>query len=368
MMPFNTPREGSLKAYTHGIETYFYLHLSSYQQVEVAVEKKDRKQPDVVLFVSTQPHASIDNHFWTDSTVADGRAEIELFEGHPQYCQDCFYYIGVYYLDDEQESDDTQLAISVNCPNNACRSCEKPGLDPSKNCGACLPGYFGPECSLCPACNHGTCDDGMSGSGQCKCSEGWGPEGQCVQCLEGFFGLDCQRCPSCNGHGKCDDGLAGSGKCKCDEHFDERRDCENCEPGFFGLECKGECPRTQQGVCDKHGLCDDMMLGDGYCRCNDGFVGIKCDTPYDQDKCNPHCVSGKGGCDQKKGVCVCYYGNTGKDCGSGASNIWITVSVTLMTVIFLMIAIFVIVIVHRKGGVRQKKTRGNKGALLADQA
>ena len=143
----NEPKKGSLKAFTGGIETYFYLHLSEYRAVEIAVQREKEKDPNVVLYVSTSPHASITNHFWTDSTQADSRAEIELTQDHPAYCTDCYYYIGIYYMDEVQESDDTEITVSVNCPDNVCRVCDKEGLDPATDCMECLPGFYGENVS-----------------------------------------------------------------------------------------------------------------------------------------------------------------------------------------------------------------------------
>lgn len=364
----NVPKTGNLKAFTGGIETYFYLHQSEYREVEVAVQRVNEKDPNVVLYVSTSPHASITNHFWTDSTQADSRAEIELTHDHPQFCTDCYYYIGIYYMDEVQEDDDTELTVSVNCPDNVCLTCDKEGLDPAKSCKECLPGYYGEDCQLCPDCNHGTCSDGKQGSGQCLCDDGWGPEGKCNDCIENHYGLQCLACESCNGHGICDAGLKGTGECKCDTNFDSRTRCENCAHGYFGLTCEGECLKTANGVCDNHGLCDDGMTGDGHCKCENGRVGLKCDTEYDKDACNPHCNSEGGGCDEEKGVCVCYDGYSGKDC-SGSSNIWITISISLMLVIIIIVVIFVVMKVSALGKVKQRrtpKTNSHKESLLSN--
>ena len=105
MLQPNNPRRGTLMPFTGGIETFFYLHQTSYAPVEVAVTRLGQDQPHVVLFVSTTPHASMDNHFWTDTTQADDCAEIELTNDHPKYCTDCFYYVTVLYLNPETETD-----------------------------------------------------------------------------------------------------------------------------------------------------------------------------------------------------------------------------------------------------------------------
>jgi hypothetical protein len=64
-----------------------------------------------------------------------------------------------------------------------------------------------------------------------------------VECNPGYYGPDCLECPGgaanpCNGHGSCDDGLAGTGIC-------------NCEPGFTDVACDGftdDC----QGTCARN--------------------------------------------------------------------------------------------------------------------
>lgn len=40
------------------------------------------------------------------------------------------------------------------------------------DCSQCSPDYYGPDCSSC-ICIHGTCEDGLDGSGACACEDGW---------------------------------------------------------------------------------------------------------------------------------------------------------------------------------------------------
>ncbi|WP_289106767.1 TRAP transporter substrate-binding protein [uncultured Bilophila sp.] len=126
----------------------------------------------------------------------------------------------VLYLDPETEKDSTQLEISVNCEGDACETCQD-GFDPSTECTTCLAGYYGSDCKQCKPCNHGTCDDGLSGSGKCICDEGWGPDEVCNTCTEGYWGARCEQCPNCHGHGECLDGRTGTGKCDCQGNWDE---------------------------------------------------------------------------------------------------------------------------------------------------
>ena len=361
----NKPRQGTLKAYTGEIESYIYLHMSSEATVEIACKKLNEKDPNVILYVSATPHASAANHGWKDTTAADGRAEIELAPGHPDYCVDCYYYIGVFFMDEAQESSNVQLELSFNCPNNVCKYCDA-GFDPASDCTTCLPGYYGPKCTKCPNCNHGKCQDGKEGSGKCVCDNGWGPAETCNQCLEGFWGAECTACPSCNGHGKCNEGLHGDGKCKCDKNFDDRINCEDCKPGFFGETCEGSCPATETGICSSNGVCNDKMEGNGRCKCKKGFVGLKCDTEFDKDKCSPHCVVNQGACDEEIGVCICYDGYSGKDCNKQAFNVWITISIALMSIIIVIVIIIAVKMMHCSGSPRsgKKSKKDDNTALL----
>lgn len=362
----NVPRRGNLKAFTNGIDTYFYLNQKSYSPVEITVKRINENDADVILYVSTTPRASMHNHFWSDTTTGDGLADVTIAKDHPQWCNDCKLYIGIYYLREEEENYDTELEVNVGCPDGVCMYCDKEGFDPAQQCKECLPGFFGKECSPCPACNHGQCESGVKGSGKCKCNEGWGPEGQCVDCVEGYFGLECMACKSCNGHGKCNSGLMGDGECTCENHFDHRIRCENCQSGFFGLECKEECPKTANGYCDKHGSCDDMMMGDGHCRCEENRVGLKCDTNIENDKCQPHCIIDRGGCDEEKGVCVCYQGFSGKDCGKEeAASLWMIISLCLIGLIFILVVVIIVKLTKPKISRRKTRKTENESLLQA---
>ena len=283
----------------------------------------------IQLFVSTKGPATIKNHSWMDSTVGDDLALVTLSSDHPYFCTDCSYYIGVYSLDAEEEEHPIDVEVAVECPDGVCLSCDT-GYDPATNCQDCLPGYFGATCEPCKGCAHGTCDSGKQGSGKCVCEEGWGPEDVCNECKAGFWGLQCEACPSCHGHGQCSDGIDGTGQCVCEGNWDPRVDCEDCIAGFWGAACMGECPRNEEGlICSGHGKCNDKDFGNGRCTCEDGMVGIKCDTKKEEDKCSPPCSELHGACDEEQGVCVCYDGYKGKTCESSQNVMVIIVGVAL---------------------------------------
>uniref|UniRef100_A0A8U8BEX9 Uncharacterized protein n=1 Tax=Geospiza parvula TaxID=87175 RepID=A0A8U8BEX9_GEOPR len=89
-------------------------------------------------------------------------------------------------------------------------------------------------------------------------------------CCPGYYGHMCEMCPGkpgrwCSGNGECQDGLQGSGECRCLEGFHGTA-CEMCEVGRFGADCKSEC------ACD-NGICNDGLRGDGSCECFPGWTG-----------------------------------------------------------------------------------------------
>ena len=355
----NQRKTGRLNPFTGGVHSYFYLHQKEYRPLTITLTRGSNTDPHIVLYVSTRPEASIDNHFWSDSTLGDGVADVVIDNAHPAYCEDCNYYVGVYYLEDEVEGPENTINLEVTCPDNVCVVC-KDGFDPSTNCKTCLPGFYGQECTKCPNCNHGKCDDGQTGSGICICDEGWGPAETCSECLSGFWGLNCDVCPDCHMNGDCNDGLHGTGKCICDEHFDERVDCEDCIKGYYGKKCTDMCPATEDKICSGHGMCNDGVAGSGWCTCDDNYVGMKCDTLYDNDKCSPHCVTDHGACDEDLGICICKIGFEGKDCGKDKGDIYLIISIVSVVAFAVVLTLLCIRLT--------RKEKKSKKALLNDMA
>uniref|UniRef100_A0A8C3QQ22 Stabilin 1 n=1 Tax=Cyanoderma ruficeps TaxID=181631 RepID=A0A8C3QQ22_9PASS len=92
-------------------------------------------------------------------------------------------------------------------------------------------------------------------------------------CCPGYYGHMCEMCPGkpgqwCSGNGECQDGIQGSGECRCLEGFHGTA-CEMCEVGRYGADCKSEC------ACD-NGICNDGLRGDGSCDCFPGWTGPTC--------------------------------------------------------------------------------------------
>lgn len=55
------------------------------------------------------------------------------------------------------------------------------------------------------------------------------------------------KCISCGSHGLCDDGVLGSGKCKCSS-------------GWTSVNCSVECPGGKLNICSGHGLCGSKNI------------------------------------------------------------------------------------------------------------
>ena len=72
--------------------------------------------------------------------------------------------------------------------------------------------------------------------------------------------------------------------------------CSNCLQGYYGNDCSQTCLGNLN--CNGNGACDDGIDGTGRCTCREGYVGLSCDTLYENDKCNPHCFTGNGACDE----------------------------------------------------------------------
>lgn len=133
---------------------------------------------------------------------------------------------------------------------------------------------------------------------------------QVPDCCPGYFGTLCEPCPGgqggvCSGHGQCQDRLLGDGQCRCQEGFHGTA-CEMCELGRYGPNCTG--------VCDcAHGLCQEGLRGDGSCVCNVGWQGPRCEQKIVHSECpkecdpNANCVRDPAGAP----ACVCAAGYSG---------------------------------------------------------
>ncbi|OHT02037.1 hypothetical protein TRFO_30952 [Tritrichomonas foetus] len=138
----------------------------------------------------------------------------------------------------------------------------------------CVPNHYGSDCEgTCHECpsDKFTCDEGIDGTGKCKCR--WGVS----DCY-------CSELIPCENGGTCNDGI-----------------CE-CLPGYYGELCQRYC--NNETTCHNHGYCTDL----GYCHCDSEHTGDTCNQKCNRkDYCNGHgdCIDG--------GICQCdeeWSGNT----------------------------------------------------------
>ncbi|KAA8593678.1 hypothetical protein FQN60_009794 [Etheostoma spectabile] len=154
---------------------------------------------------------------------------------------------------------------------------------------SCCPGYYGHECFKCPGdvgswCyNHGECQDGNYGNGECRCFEGFHGTA-CEDCEPGRYGDNCSSKCVCD-HGKCEDGLTGSGKCICHKGW-KGASCSIgpkgsapacvCVAGYEGngTYCKElDLCRMSNGGCSEFAVCTKVSAGERTCTCSEGYTG-----------------------------------------------------------------------------------------------
>ncbi|CUG91883.1 membrane-associated protein, putative [Bodo saltans] len=183
------------------------------------------------------------------------------------------------------------------------------------DCLSCAAGFYGTSClSVCPmlngvTCPNGACDGGPLGTGVCNCKLGFtrDPNGHCLLCSPGYYSTLCLACPStsngtCSGRGVCDDGIAGSGKCRC---FGTSG----------GVACASNCPTAADGtLCGNGGTCSATV---GTCVCSGNFTldnaGLcnNCISGKYGTACNLFCQPcGYGTCNRNTGACDCTTGVT----------------------------------------------------------
>ncbi|XP_069793304.1 stabilin-1 [Narcine bancroftii] len=140
-----------------------------------------------------------------------------------------------------------------------------------------------------------------------------------LDCCLGYYGPRCQMCPGksnawCSNYGICQDGINGTGECLCHEGF-QGTACESCEAGRYGINCTHEC------LC-VNGNCNDGLDGDGSCNCFKGWEGTNCDKVIVIDHCNgtchpnANCILGSPG---SLPSCLCSAGYSGN--GTSCSEI-----------------------------------------------
>ncbi|RLW00187.1 hypothetical protein DV515_00009195 [Chloebia gouldiae] len=149
----------------------------------------------------------------------------------------------------------------------------------------CCKGYFGPDCQACPGgpetpCNgHGSCNDGYTGTGECRCNSGFNGT-SCELCLPGRYGFTCRPLPpvcspSCSSNAICTE----NNTCQCKPLYDG--DGITCTAAELCKQNNGGCHKAAN--CTQHGVkvfcsCQKGYKGDGFTclpinTCADGFNG-----------------------------------------------------------------------------------------------
>uniref|UniRef100_A0A3B3RTD5 Stabilin 1 n=1 Tax=Paramormyrops kingsleyae TaxID=1676925 RepID=A0A3B3RTD5_9TELE len=200
----------------------------------------------------------------------------------------------------------------------------------SRECGKsdwtpqCCKNHYGRNCQVCaggleaPCGNHGACDDGWQGTGNCTCDAGFRGTA-CELCIPNHYGPDCREC-ACTVHGECQDGMQGSGSCFCRQGWtgaDHNGGCHmyanctqtgvnvscSCRSGYTGdgVFCSAinRCLMEENGGCSEFATCIFTGPNERNCECLPGFVGngIQCleqmVPPVDR------CLEDNGDCDPK---------------------------------------------------------------------
>ena len=200
------------------------------------------------------------------------------------------------------QAGDVTVSYADPCPKNAwglvcngrgqcqaqtqtcrCRTGASSGYWAGADCASCHAGYYGPVCnSSCPAegtgvarrvCGgHGTCSDGVQGTGLCTCDTFGGvathvPADRCLYlCPVGLGGIAC----SGPAQGTCYP-AGGEARCTCNGGVGQwRAACDDCAAHAYGPDCARACD------CSGHGTCSSGLQGDGACSCDHGYTGSRC--------------------------------------------------------------------------------------------
>uniref|UniRef100_A0AAZ3NWQ7 Stabilin 2 n=1 Tax=Oncorhynchus tshawytscha TaxID=74940 RepID=A0AAZ3NWQ7_ONCTS len=213
---------------------------------------------------------------------------------------------------DRKETVDFPVSVTISCSrfflllpwNKEVKKCDLHMIvNMNKGCQAictfvlwqpkCCAGFYGRDCLVCPGgntspcLNHGKCDDGHLGNGNCTCDTGFHGDA-CELCKKGHYGPDCTAC-NCTEHGSCEEGLKGTGSCFCEQGWTGQR----CETQLAeGPVCSPTC--SQNGICKENNTCQMKLLADLCKFWNGGCAqGAKCSQKGEKVSCA--CPQGHSG-------------------------------------------------------------------------
>jgi len=207
-----------------------------------------------------------------------------------------------------------------------------------ENCNLCNKGYYGNNCIMAEYCDPfgGNLSDGLSGNGSCLCKQYFFNH-YCSQCITDVprYGPDCSICPNCNS-GSCNQGRYSHGECLCNLGIIGEY-CDQCyDKNSIGKDCISCYSRCNGGKCVKTGYYANVS--DIQCICAPKWRGEFC-----QITC-PNCIFGHCGDD---GYCKCDIGWSGEFCENkdllGYFPLW-----AIISSIISFIAILSMIIIYKR--------------------
>ncbi|EGW09706.1 Stabilin-2 [Cricetulus griseus] len=139
----------------------------------------------------------------------------------------------------------------------------------------CCKGYFLPHCQACGCSEHGQCDEGITGSGQCLCEAGWTGRFCDTLTVVDFCKQNnggCAKVAKCSQKGT-------QVSCSCQKGYQgDGHSCTEIDP----------CADGVNGGCHEHATCRMTGPGRHKCECKSHYVGDGLDCEPEQlplDRC-----------------------------------------------------------------------------------
>eukprot|EP00301_Raphidiophrys_heterophryoidea_P003228 c11466_g1_i1.p1 GENE.c11466_g1_i1~~c11466_g1_i1.p1 ORF type:complete len:752 (-),score=135.64 c11466_g1_i1:134-2389(-) len=118
----------------------------------------------------------------------------------------------VCYIDEAEADDLPQCLCAAGYGGNLCNS----SCHCAHNSSCDFKGFCDCNSQKCFSGNFTSCNNATN-TPTCNCFDGWTGT-ICDECRAGHYGATCKKCPACkDSNSVCDDGIHGSGQCKCDD-------------------------------------------------------------------------------------------------------------------------------------------------------